>query len=435
MSAPVELSDREAHDCPRAIAPRIYDDATHALWERLQPYCPQATVYRFGAVTVPGVSDLDLVVVFPNDTAVPMATLRIDAWMPEQRGVFCHGPLIFDHNSFHNFPLVYPGAKLELVGGPDLPVRTLTAEQYKLLGLIMGVEFLPLRWSDYGADLMRRRISVRHALVQLASLRHTIRHLEAWGLRQENWQTFADDMEALRRRMVESCDMHALVTALRRAETIVRELMVAHDRLLDDFLGPAEEHDASHANAFLNGKRRTTLFTSAVADPELPVEQLLLDWKQTTWRGSSVYMQPVFSLTHVGSLRHIDALLADDPPYAAALCKRFLMSRTPGCGDDFDQRYVELVQERALLGWQRTSLRSMPSHGPLITGVGGPFWSNVQETVPSRGTPRQRLRAGAGWLLSIYQQRLMRTGTRRLLGRLAERTPGRNSQRTPPTNR
>lgn len=423
MTTPIGTAEREACDRPRPIATQLYDDASYAVWERLQPCCPQATVYRFGTVTVPGVSDLDLVVVFPDGAEVPMATLRVGAWAPEQRGVFCHGPLVFSHSDFHDFPLIYPNAQLERVGGPDIPLRPLTAAQRKLLGLIMGVEFLPLRWSDYGACLLRRRIAVRHALVQLASLKHTVSHLAEWDLRQDNWTAFVDHVAGLRRRMVESCNMPELVAALQQAEPIVRELMVAHDRLLDGLVGGTPARDAQHATALLTGKRRVTLFTRAVEDPGLPAEHLLLTWKRATWRGASVYLQPVLSLAHAGSLRHIEALLAGEPPYAAALCRRLLTRRASSPGAGYDQSYVELAQQRAMLGWRRTSLRAMPGHGPLLTGLGGPFWSDVQQTVPYRGSLRQRLTAGAGGLLSVYQRHLMRAGARRLLRLLADVNP------------
>lgn len=391
------------YDFPTPATVDAYDEAARLYYERVSRASPEASVYRFGGVSAPGISDLDVICAFPEGSRVWMSDVA-PGWLgPEHRSLFCHPPLVLSRGQFRDIPLYYPNIALVRVGGPELPIRRLSEAERKLIGLMVGMEFLPLRWSDLCMLWMDERLPVRKSLLLLASLRHSIDHLAEWGVRREQWAQFVWQVDMMRAAWSRPGDPLAIVALLRQSERVARELIVAHDEVLSMVLGSADSTVRPEMVIATNSPKRVTVFTGAVGSPAFPVEDLLATWKRVTW--GRHFSRPELSVSHPGALRHATALLADPVPFAAELAARFTPPLCAMAAAGIERAYGDLARERAVFLWKRSSLQPMPGRGVLTSGLPGPLCTDIQQRVPYRPRLIERLVSGSRKLLREHQHR------------------------------
>jgi hypothetical protein len=398
------------YDFPTSATVDVYHEAAQLYYQRVSRASLDASVYRFGGVSAPGISDLDMVCVFPEGSPVRMSEV-VPGWLgPEHRRLFCHPPLVLSRSQFHDVPLFYPNITLVRVGGPELPIRRLSEHERKLIGLMVGIEFLPLRWSDLCMLWMDDRLPVRKSLLFLASLRHSIDHLGEWGVRREQWAQFVRQVDVIRAVRSRQEDPLAIAALLRQSERVARELIVAHDEVLSTVLGSHDSTVRSEMAIVANSPKRVTVFTGAIRSPEFPVEDLLATWKRVTW--GRRFSRPELSVSHPGALRHAAALLADPAPYAPELAARFAPPLCAAAAAGIEGAYGDLARERAVFLWKRGSLRPVPGGGELTSGLPGPLWTDVQQRVPYRPRLMERLVSRSRNLLREHQQRRVQRALR-----------------------
>lgn len=149
-----------------------YDSAIDRMLKRLSSFTSVVAVYKVGSVSCPGISDIDLVVVF-DDTA-KCDFLPLDGMSSADRYLFTHSLFgvrqrtlseIAPYNLFHNF---------KVIQGQDVLVRATPSEQVKRQ---IAMEYLVRMLINITVAGHQKHLDVRSTLLQAHAIRYDLEFL------------------------------------------------------------------------------------------------------------------------------------------------------------------------------------------------------------------------------------------------------------------
>lgn len=171
-----------------------YHDAAAEMEALLLELPGLIAIYRTGSVSVPGISDLDLVAVVEE----PSGTLPSfwDRLSPRSRELAMHSPFVVDRPTFvrhRSFAYLEP---LELVAGTALEIEE--RPQVDVCEVLIGIEGLLSTLLRLAKQAAAGRVKVRPTLCELHSVRHDLRLLRLERDRAPSAWDFAEGIESLR---------------------------------------------------------------------------------------------------------------------------------------------------------------------------------------------------------------------------------------------
>ena len=181
-------------DIPVYVSPEWYEVNVNAVCSAIMNHGKIRSVYRIGSVTTPGISDLDLIVVFKDETSTAYDPLaKVD-----ERGkyLFVH-PLfgvcerhfteIAKLTHFHNY---------RLIGGDDVyPKETIDSKTDDLIRRQTATEFMVKLYFVMSMQMKYRIIKVRTFLLEARALHYD---LEFLGVKDGELHSLVDEVIALR---------------------------------------------------------------------------------------------------------------------------------------------------------------------------------------------------------------------------------------------
>jgi hypothetical protein len=140
------------------------------------------SVFWFGKVKSPGLSDIDLLCVVPDD--LPAATCRHLLALTTRDPLFVHGPVILPRSMLDLLPWVSPGGELRHVGGPglNLGAAELPSDFSRYLHLANLVEGGLGRWMRLAQMRAEPLLPVRGSCLRLWGMNHALDSMRAAGL-------------------------------------------------------------------------------------------------------------------------------------------------------------------------------------------------------------------------------------------------------------
>jgi hypothetical protein len=186
---------------PRPASLADYEVAARELENALDALPGRVAVVATGAVSVPGISDLDRIVVLDGGAAVP------DVWKtlsPRTRELAMHGPFAIDVETFGRHRELAYVEPLATVRGAEVDVAS--RPDAELLTLLLAAEGATVLLLQLAKTTVAGTAKVRPLLCLLHGLRHD---LALAGLTRDDAPTawrLADDVAALRAEWFESSD-------------------------------------------------------------------------------------------------------------------------------------------------------------------------------------------------------------------------------------
>ncbi|MCZ7585134.1 MAG: glycosyltransferase [Deltaproteobacteria bacterium] len=163
--------ETQIDDPPRRVARPAYDNARGRAVDRCAGPPDVLAVYGFGEVGAPGISDVDLLVVFRDSTARPIdASLGIAGYEGDDRYVLCHNPFLMPASVWRDFGSIFHvrdrrllyGEKCEWTHADDREVAD---------ALILADLFWHFYPAIFHAPLLAHRVNARTLVQQLYGLR------------------------------------------------------------------------------------------------------------------------------------------------------------------------------------------------------------------------------------------------------------------------
>ena len=225
---------------PRPATLSDYRRAAEELESRLAELPGLVSIYRFGSVSAPGISDLDRVAVVEHQM-----TERVPGvWpslAPETRRLAMHTPFLADPDTFRRRRWFMHLDKLELVCGESIEAED--PPDPAGADMLLAAEGLVTNLLRRIRPAVTGRIKVRVALCELASIRHGLELAgitdldapDAWGL--------SADVANLRRTWFTGPDpLPALSSILVRAPAALRQALAAIETAGETTAGAVQLH-------------------------------------------------------------------------------------------------------------------------------------------------------------------------------------------------
>jgi hypothetical protein len=163
---------------PASIDRRLYDDATQWMVKQVTAYEGVKAFYRFGNITVPGISDLDLLVVFKNNQS---CTKNGFESLPEQyKPLFTHGIMAVSEDHFYKNHQYTLWSDHVLLWGDDLEKKYTdrkTEQELQALKIQTAVEFLIANYIDLKIQLTYGTVNLRSFLQHMKGIIYDLEFL------------------------------------------------------------------------------------------------------------------------------------------------------------------------------------------------------------------------------------------------------------------
>lgn len=154
-------------DIPKKVSLKDYDDAIDRMLYILESYDQIKTVYQVGSVKTPGISDIDLLVIFENESSLkenPRNRLT-----EEDKYLFSHDlfgvsidkwPLIEKYNLYGNY---------KLLKGEELPIKKV--DDNPILNQQLAIEYLLKAYVSLTLDLEYGILKLRNFLLHIKGIK------------------------------------------------------------------------------------------------------------------------------------------------------------------------------------------------------------------------------------------------------------------------
>jgi len=229
-------------DWPRQLSASTYGAVRDRYVEGVSA-CPDVVaVFQMGESSVPGISDIDLIVVVKEELS--QSRPGTYALPSEETALYCfsHTPYVAPRDVFLNLERFWWTQGLKPLGATGLAPLPLDDQSQKLVGLSLVVDYIPLLLPVVFSALESRVIPVRKMLAVLNSVRYSFSLLEPFEPAHE-WTEFGDQVAALRSKFFKrdaGASKKALLGLMEAAARCMSGAMTRLDSLLQSraFFGP-----------------------------------------------------------------------------------------------------------------------------------------------------------------------------------------------------
>lgn len=222
-------------DRPIPVPASLYAEAVEFIGNHYRNPAEIRAVYRFGNISNPGISDLDILLVFKNDVRSDNNVL--DQLPDKFRPLFTHGIMAMKEDHFSLNRLYTIWSDHQLIAGTELTVSHIrNQEEEKMLKTQTALEFLAANYIDLKVQLSYGVVKLRALLQHLKGIRYDLEYLEiksspllhmldelrAW---LDNWFIKTPDDGTLSR---------WLMKWIREYDRFTQEMLSAHNMYLPD---------------------------------------------------------------------------------------------------------------------------------------------------------------------------------------------------------
>jgi hypothetical protein len=161
-----------------------YTETINRYIDFISRYSDVIAAYQIGNISVPGVSDLDLILVLKDrlEDSKPhnYSIVNLDN---KDRYFFMHSPYFLNEHVFTNIRKYFPVFDLKLLYGKELFVKEVEQGHKELVGLSSVIEYIPYLMSNYLDAILSRAANIRVLLCFLNSLKYSM--MFVWAFAEE----------------------------------------------------------------------------------------------------------------------------------------------------------------------------------------------------------------------------------------------------------
>ena len=166
---------------PKRYALEDYKQAIDHIVRKYSKVKGLMSIYSWGDISIPGISDIDFVFVFKDSGAVSLPLLKRSFYLmgPKLRYIVYHPSIFIDEKCFKNIRCLYPYTNFKLVCGKNIKIKKLSYEDNYHASISLLNDIIIRHYPrDFLKQFVNRVIDVRGTLLRLNSLKYSIRLLE-----------------------------------------------------------------------------------------------------------------------------------------------------------------------------------------------------------------------------------------------------------------
>jgi hypothetical protein len=198
-----KMSQYRLYGLPKKYDLADYKSAISRIIKKYSGCSGLVSIYEWGNVSVPGISDLDLVFVFKRGSKqLPFFKRSFYFSNPKDRYLFLHPFVFIDQDTFRELPYVNPMMSLNLIYGEDLNMKTLSKKERNVSILSLMNDLIIRHYPrDFLSQVATKKINVRESLLRLNSLTYTINtYSQIAKQSKKQWTNFSDKTLKLRKK-------------------------------------------------------------------------------------------------------------------------------------------------------------------------------------------------------------------------------------------
>jgi len=158
------IAGKEIINRPRYHSPASYEAALAEYLEQVIHYETIKAVYRIGSVGVPGLSDIDLIIVMKDRARDAFWRYSIERLSPEARYLFSHEAMFMSEEEFRSLPLWFPTDRAAHVYGEQVPYglgdqSTRIIKAIHLCQMLTCYQFHLLAYFAYAQTVFNERVT------------------------------------------------------------------------------------------------------------------------------------------------------------------------------------------------------------------------------------------------------------------------------------
>ena len=211
------------------------------IYQKIRAVCSKnkavLSVYTFGEVKVPGISDIDLIFILRKGSKLPRF-LRKTCLDGSSNYILVHPFFIVTENFMENISYIYPNAKLNLIYGKKIKIKKLPKSELDLVYRYLINDVILRHFpSDYLNVLLSKRINARMGLLRLNSLHHSFGIFrKISGVNKKEWENISDKVEELRKKWFKMASGDAkseLLYLMKRAVYVSLDFVREYSRFIE----------------------------------------------------------------------------------------------------------------------------------------------------------------------------------------------------------
>ena len=194
------------------VPPDSYARALEAYIDSAIRSIKPVAIYEYGRVTNPGISDIDLIIVTGHESrGLP---LHLDSFV----GYFIDKPVLIPVELFSQLPRMIYAPPLKHCWGEKLDLVSATPDNRMIISAIQLIDASQILLHRMIKMSLRRRVSVRAALLRLNSIGHSVKLAAASGVTVDKRTTdFIGEVSRLRATWLDAPDYELLADLLKQA--------------------------------------------------------------------------------------------------------------------------------------------------------------------------------------------------------------------------
>ena len=226
-----------------------YQNTIDAYIESVKTLRNVKAVYQIGSTGIPGISDIDLIVVTePVFDPVTIGNFSVLRSKPDRntRYIFIHDMYVYDTGSFKQVHFSNYCDNLNLIYGEEQEVEPVSAEEKAPLALQFLFDFISSRLVQFQQNLVQGKLSKRGTLVRVSSIRHSYALLNSLGIHDPQLDEFCAAVTGMRENAATVSNDEIIDSFMRSFYLFSRIVRLASDYFFETYLPFYTEFDTSN---------------------------------------------------------------------------------------------------------------------------------------------------------------------------------------------
>ncbi len=180
-----------------------YDDVLKTYLDYIGSLSQVASVYQLGNISVPGISDIDLIVVLRDKFNIPVNFRNLQREITGATGMylFSHAPYVVNRDAYADLPMLFFADNLQHAWGEKLTLNCYPSDQAEFYKYVIALEAaISQSFAFIKATQNKTVFNLRSLLCNLNAVKHNFTTLAPWreASQRVGWQEYRREIDGLR---------------------------------------------------------------------------------------------------------------------------------------------------------------------------------------------------------------------------------------------
>ena len=196
----LKKEDFSFYGYPIKYALKDYENILDKIKKKAKKTKEILSIYHFGEVKAPGISDIDLIFVLKENCKLP-ALLKKHYIDNDSKYLIFHPFLIFTENIMENIRYIYPNSNYVKIYGKEIGIYNISQSEQKKIKTYLIIDTILRHFPiDHLYILLSKRVNIRMVLLRFNALSHTFRIFnDISGINKQSWRSFSKKADHLRK--------------------------------------------------------------------------------------------------------------------------------------------------------------------------------------------------------------------------------------------